>query len=102
MKVALKQHHSRKDLGPEQQFLGLAFSQNDGRCTITLSQEWYINTILNPFEMVDAYGVQTPMNPNVCLDCDTRHGEAVVDPSYYQSISVGGNEAKSIWRKSTR
>jgi transposase InsO family protein len=102
MKAALKQQHSRKDLGPEQQCLGLAFSQNDGRRTITLSQELYINTILKPFQMVDAYGVQTPMNPNVCLDCDTRQGEAVVGPSYYQSISIGRNGARSIRRKSQR
>jgi hypothetical protein len=102
MKAALKQHHSRKDLGPEQQFLGLAFSQHDDRRTITLSQELYINKILKPFQKVEAYGVQTPMNPNVCLDCDTRQGEAVVDPSYYQSISIGRNEATSIRRNSQR
>jgi hypothetical protein len=86
VKAALMQQYKMKDLGPAQQFLGLEISQSDCRRTITLSQEVYIDTILKRFDMVEAYGVQMPMDPNVRLDCDPQQGGAAVDPTYYQSI----------------
>jgi hypothetical protein len=74
-----------KHLGPSQQFRGLYISLNHTRHTITISQE-YINTILKRFEMVEDYGVQTPMDPNVRLWCDPQQGRAAVDLTHYQSI----------------
>jgi hypothetical protein len=86
VKAALMQQYKMKDLGHAQQFLGLEIAQSDCRQTITLSQEVYIDTILKRFDMVDAYGVQMPMDPNVRLDCDPQQGGAAIDPTYYQSI----------------
>jgi hypothetical protein len=86
VKAALMQQYKMKDLGPAQQFLGLEIFQNDcpGRKTITLSQEAYIDTILKRFEMTTAYGVQTPLDPNVRLD--GQQGGVEVDPTEYQAI----------------
>jgi hypothetical protein len=71
-----------KDLGPIRQFLGLEISRNGD--TITLGQQAYIDTILQRFEMTTAYGVQTPLDPNVRLD--GQQGGVEVDPTQYQAI----------------
>jgi hypothetical protein len=55
-------------------------------------QQAYIDTILQRFEMSTAYGVQTPLDPNVRLDGLQRGAEAgqqggvEVDPTQYQAI----------------
>jgi hypothetical protein len=47
-------------------------------------QQAYIDTILQRFEMTTAYGVQTPLDPNVHLD--GQQGGVEVDPTQYQAI----------------
>jgi hypothetical protein len=73
-----------KDLGPVRQFLGLEISRNGD--IIALGQQAYIDTILQRFEMSTAYGVQTPLDPNVRLDGYGQQGGVEVDPTQYQTI----------------
>jgi transposase InsO family protein len=98
VKAALMRQYRMKDLGPVRQFLGLEISRNGD--TITLGQQAYIDMILQRFEMSTAYGVQTPLDPNVRLDGQQGGAEAgqqggaeagqqggvEVDPTQYQAI----------------
>jgi phage terminase small subunit len=85
VKAMLMRQYRMKDLGPVRQFLGLEISRN-GQHTITLGQQAYIDTILQRFEMTTAYGVQTPLDPNVRLDGHGQQGGVEVDPTQYQAI----------------
>jgi hypothetical protein len=89
-KAALMRKYRMKDLGPVRQFLGLEISRNGD--AITLGQQAYIDTILLRFKMTTAYGVQTPLDPNVRLDSDGpgQQGgvDSEVDPTNYQAIVV--------------
>jgi hypothetical protein len=85
VKAMLMRQYRMKDLGPVRQFLGLEISRN-GPHTIALGQQAYIDTILQRFQMTTAYGVQTPLDPNIRLD--GQQGGVEVDPTQYQAISL--------------
>ena len=58
------------DMGPIKWFLGMYVSRDCKARMISLSQSAYIDTVLEWFGMTDAYGVSTPLDPNVVLSTD--------------------------------
>lgn len=64
--ATLYQHLSKsfemKNLGQVQHCLGMEFSRNDSR--ITISQKGYITCLLKRFGMLDAKPARTPLEPN--------------------------------------
>ena len=56
-----------KDLGPVHYCLGLQITRNRGNQTITVSQEKYVNDILERFNMAQSCPLSTPCDPNIQL-----------------------------------
>ncbi len=57
-----------KDLGQLEFYLGIKVDRNREMGTITLSQERYIENLLDKFGMADCRPVSTPMDANAKLD----------------------------------
>jgi len=81
------------NLGPARQFLGIEihrqeYGTNTGTGTaISLGQKAFITTILKRFNMQNAHGASTPMDPNVKLDLAEDRGEKELeDIKGYQAI----------------
>jgi hypothetical protein len=83
VKSLLMNKYKMSDLGPVRRFLGIEVTRQDGRYEI--SQTEYIQTILERFEMEDAYEVSTPMDPNVDLN-NLNCEDKAVDSKHYLSI----------------
>jgi hypothetical protein len=83
VKKQLMGKYKMSDLGPIRRFLGIEISRPGKHYEI--SQQDYIQTILERFGMTEAYTVSTPMDTNVDLnnpDCEDNR----VDTNYYLSI----------------
>lgn len=65
-KKALSTKHWMTDLGPVKQYLSIQISRFLD-CSIRLTQEWFIGTILQLFNMVNCNGVCIPMDAGVEL-----------------------------------
>ncbi|CAI5464448.1 unnamed protein product [Closterium sp. Yama58-4] len=61
MKRSLQERLKCKDLGPLQNYLGMAITRDRSARTITLSQSHYIGQVLEKFEMAQAKPVSTPL-----------------------------------------
>ncbi|KAH0818354.1 hypothetical protein GEV33_004437 [Tenebrio molitor] len=64
LKLELSKSFEMKDLGPLSFCLGIEFTQNVEKQTITMSQSKYIKEILSRFNMENCKGVTTPINLN--------------------------------------
>ena len=64
-KAKLNDCYALTDLGPVQWLLGIKVTRNHEARTISLSQEGYIASILERFNLQDAKAVDTPMLPSV-------------------------------------
>ena len=64
-KMKLNDHYALTDLGPVQWLLSIKVTRNREARTISLSQEGYISSILEQFNLQDAKAVDTPMLPSV-------------------------------------
>jgi hypothetical protein len=65
VKAKLSEKYKITNLGPARQFLGIEIPRDD--TSTSLGQKTFINTILKRFDMQNAYGAITPMDPNVKL-----------------------------------
>lgn len=54
-----------KDLGIVKECLGMSISFDIQNCTVTFSQEKYIDRLLSKFNMVDCKTINTPMEINL-------------------------------------
>ena len=50
-----------RDLGPTDHFLGIKMERNRSGKTVLLSQETYVNNVLERFRMADCHSVSTPL-----------------------------------------
>ena len=55
------------DLGPISWLLRMKVTRDCGNCTISLSQEPYVNTILAKYNFTDVKPVSIPLNPHIQL-----------------------------------
>ena len=93
VKARLSEKYTITNLGPASQFLGIEIHSGEnstgiGTCTaISLGQKTFISTILKRFNMQNAHGASTPMDPNVKLDLAEDRGEKELkDINGYQAI----------------
>ncbi|KAH0818660.1 hypothetical protein GEV33_004131 [Tenebrio molitor] len=79
-----------KDLGPLSFCLGIEFTQDVEKQTITMSQSKYIKETLSRFNMENCKGVTTPINPNEKLSKEmcpkTEEEKKAVEMLPYQSL----------------
>jgi hypothetical protein len=79
-----------KDLGPLSFCLGIEFTQDVEKQTITMSQSKYIKETLSRFNMENCKGVTTPINPNDKLSKEMcpkiKEGKKAVEKLPYQSL----------------
>ena len=74
-----------KDLGPLHYILGIMCIQDHLNNRIGLTQEMYIDRLINRFGLTEALSVSTPSDVNVTLMKDDGISKPV-DKAYYQSI----------------
>ena len=66
-KNLISKQYMMTDLGPISWLLGIKVTQDHKKCTITLSQQSYVNSILARFNFMDAKPLLIPMDPNVAF-----------------------------------
>jgi len=79
VKARLSEKYMISNLGPARQFLGIEIHREEnGTITgtaISLGQKAFITPILKRFNMQNAHGASTPLDPNVKLDLAEERGE---------------------------
>jgi len=89
VKARLLEKYKITNLGPANQFLGIEIHP-EVNCTstgISLGQKTFITMILKQFNMQNAHGASTPMDPNVKIDlAEDRGGKELKDIKGYQAI----------------
>jgi len=79
VKARLLEKYKITNLGPAPQSLGIEMHREENvtgtDTAISLGQRAFITTILKRFNMQNAYGASTPMDPNVKLDLPEDRGE---------------------------
>jgi hypothetical protein len=83
LKKQLEAEYKLTDLGEAHWILGMEIIRDRKKKTIELSQQQYVETILERFGMQDARPVATPMDPNTRL---VKRESAEVDVKPYQSV----------------
>jgi hypothetical protein len=90
LKSELSKSFEMKDLGPLSFCLGIEFTQDVKKQTITMSQSKYIKETLSRFNMENCKGVTTPINPNEKLSKEmcpkTEEEKKAVEMLPYQSL----------------
>jgi transposase InsO family protein len=90
LKSELSKSFEMKDLGPLSFCLGIEFTQNVEKQTITMPQSKYIKETLSRFNMENCKGVTTPINPNEKLSKEmcpkTEEEKKAVEKLPYQSL----------------
>ena len=67
VKRELSDKWSMKDLGPLESILGIRVIRDRQKRTLTLSQERYIDVVLNKFKLQDVRAAKTPLSPGCKL-----------------------------------
>ena len=83
-KAQVSERYEITDLGKVRWILGMHIERDESRRLITISQEQYINNILERFGMSDCRPVSTPMDPNTTLPL-LKEPEPGIDVQDYQS-----------------
>eukprot|EP00963_Diacronema_lutheri_P010611 scaffold1117_cov307-Pavlova_lutheri.AAC.1 len=65
-----------RDLGPTDHFLGIKMERDRIGKTVFLSQETYVNNVLERFRMADCYSVSTPLEPGTKWTSDASATES--------------------------
>jgi hypothetical protein len=93
VKAMLSEKYKITNLRPARQFLGIEIYRKENRTgistgtAISLGQKAFFTTILKRFNMPNAHGASTPMDPNVKLDLAEDRGEKEIkDIKGYQEI----------------
>jgi hypothetical protein len=89
VKGRLSEKYKITNLRPACQFLVIEFTreENSTPTAISLGQKTFITTILKRFNMQNAHGASSPMDPNVKLDLVQDRGEKELkDIKGYQAI----------------
>jgi len=89
VKARVSEKYKITNPGPAHQFLGIEIhrEENGTSTGISLGQKAFITTILKRFNMQNAHGASTPMDPNVKLDLSEHRGEKELkDIKGYQAI----------------
>jgi len=84
-KADIAKRFPAKDLGRLHYVLGISCVQDDENARIGLTQEVYIDKLINKFGLTDALPVTTPSDVNVVLMKDDNVSKPV-DQWYYQSL----------------
>jgi len=79
VKVKLSEKYKITNLGSARQFLSIEIHCDENGTGISLDQKAFITTILQLFDLQDAHGVATVMDPNVKLDFADDRREKKVD-----------------------
>lgn len=82
IKEKLSDYFKMKDLGDVKNFLGLEISRNLERGTIELSQQSYVDKILDTFGMKDCRAASTPMD----LNCKWVRSEKCTDKPFKELL----------------
>ena len=69
-KNLISKRYAMTDLGPISWLLGIKVTRDHKNCTITLSQQSYVDSILARFNFTDAKPLSIPMDPNVAFSKD--------------------------------
>ena len=69
-KNLISKWYAMTDLGPISWLLGIKVTWDHKKCTITLSQQSYADSILAHFNFTDAKPLSIPMDPNVAFSKD--------------------------------
>jgi Reverse transcriptase (RNA-dependent DNA polymerase) len=83
LKGSLMQKFQMKDMGPLHQILGISCIQDEEHCKLGLTQEAYIDKLLNKYSL--AWPVSTPSDTNVVLMKSDEVSQPV-EKSLYQSM----------------
>jgi hypothetical protein len=87
IKSMLSKAYKMHDLGPAKYILGMHIHRNQKERTIALSQEQYVNTVLEHFSMSDCKPVFTPMETKICPSADD-----VTNNDTVKSMKIGDRE----------
>ena len=71
--VELQKHFQIKDLGNMAWLMGMAIIRDDMRASLIISQEQYLNTKINEFNLSDAATASTPMEHGLKLEKGQRN-----------------------------
>ena len=87
-KMELKEHFEMKDMGKVEYALKIKITQDLKKGTITLTQEKYVNDILDKFDMELIEPVATPQNPNLQLEVGLKMTEDQIkkNPIKYREL----------------
>jgi hypothetical protein len=100
IKAKLALHFKMKDLGTMERFLGLDILRNSNG-DVLLSQQHYLERVLQRFGMQDSKPASTPMPSNVKLhkrDYDTENPDPASDPLLYREI-IGSLNHAAVWTR---
>ena len=75
------------DLGSISWLLGMKVTRDQIRCTISLSQETYVNMILTEFNFLDQKPISIPMDPNIQLS-HTQSPKMILEIAYMKIYPI--------------
>ena len=84
IKKKLREKYRMVDLGPARQFLGMNIDRTESG--YALYQTLYIESLLRRFKMMDAYGVDTPIDNHVSLDIAANDTDKPTNQTEYLAI----------------
>ena len=84
VKRKLKEKYRMIDLGPTRRFLGMNIDRTESG--YALYQASYIESLLRRFKMMDAYGVDTPIDNHVTLDIAEDDTDKPIDQTEYLAL----------------
>ena len=87
LKQDLKRLFDITDLGEPNKLVGIEFTRDRERGTLTIRQTKYIESILEKYGMQDANPVSTPLDPNVKLEPREKSAEPQPHGSNYTSLT---------------
>jgi Reverse transcriptase (RNA-dependent DNA polymerase) len=90
-KKKLNEWYSLTDLGPVHWLLGIKITRNHVKCTISLLQATYIDTIITRFGLTDTKAQPMPMAPNITFlkddsPTDVMHAVHMQKVPYHKAI----------------
>jgi len=84
----IKKYFNIKELGPIQDYLGIDINYNLDKQVLKLSQERYIDKLVERFNLKDSLSIYTPLDSKVKLELnkDSSYKASKEDIKYFQSL----------------